>query len=201
MVKNVTVIGAGRCYGTTWPKRAAGLVKKGRARYVDENTICLACPPDKNLEDIMDNNIIPANEIKNDAEAAATEEKITLTPEYILEQIEGIRKDSSYLHSVIEKLSRCDDAAIPEELPFSVNAPLGIVTKSEALRDIVRCRETTNQKMIEFYEKIYDDMKTADATNYNRFIIDMIKATNAGAGLPDYTGIIRELGKLFGEKK
>jgi hypothetical protein len=53
MEKNVTVLDEqGRNYGATWPKRAEGLVKKGRARYVDERTICLACPPDKYLEDI-----------------------------------------------------------------------------------------------------------------------------------------------------
>ena len=39
-------------YEATYPKRAQGLVKKGRARFIDENTICLACPPNEYLEDI-----------------------------------------------------------------------------------------------------------------------------------------------------
>lgn len=43
----------------TYPKRAKGLVKKGRARYIDVNTICLiACPPYTEREDhIMDKSI------------------------------------------------------------------------------------------------------------------------------------------------
>lgn len=49
--KNIIVIDEqGRVYEATYPKRAKGLVKNGRARFVNENTICLACPP-KNSED------------------------------------------------------------------------------------------------------------------------------------------------------
>jgi hypothetical protein len=52
MEKNVTVVDEqGHVYGATYPKRAKGLVKNGRARFVDENTICLACPPNQILED------------------------------------------------------------------------------------------------------------------------------------------------------
>ncbi len=32
---------------STYPKRANGLVKNGRARFIDENKICLLCPPKK----------------------------------------------------------------------------------------------------------------------------------------------------------
>lgn len=47
MTKNVEVVDE-QCnvYGATYPKRAKGLVKNGRARFVDENRICLACPPE-----------------------------------------------------------------------------------------------------------------------------------------------------------
>ena len=41
----------GNEYEATYPKRAKGLVKNGRARFVDENKICLACPPDKHMEE------------------------------------------------------------------------------------------------------------------------------------------------------
>ena len=60
MEKNVVVLDEqGKKIGMTYPKRARGLVKKGRARCVDACTICLACPPDMDLEDIRmnDNNI------------------------------------------------------------------------------------------------------------------------------------------------
>lgn len=47
----------GNRYKSTYKKRAKGLVKNGRARYINDDTICLACPP-RNLteEFIMNNN-------------------------------------------------------------------------------------------------------------------------------------------------
>lgn len=42
MTKNITVIDEnGIITGSTYPKRASGLVKKGRAHWIGENTICL----------------------------------------------------------------------------------------------------------------------------------------------------------------
>ena len=55
--KNVIVVDEqGNILEATYPKRAKGLVKKGRARFISESTICLACPP-KNTEE---------NEMKNE---------------------------------------------------------------------------------------------------------------------------------------
>lgn len=52
--KNVCVVDEqGNEYEATYPKRAKGLVKNGRARFLDESTICLACPPDTVMEDII----------------------------------------------------------------------------------------------------------------------------------------------------
>ena len=52
MAKNIIVVdGQGNEYGATWPKRARGLVRNGRARFLSENKICLACPPEIDLED------------------------------------------------------------------------------------------------------------------------------------------------------
>lgn len=52
MEKNVAVVDEqGNEYEATYPKRARGLVKNGRARFVDKNKICLACPPDECMED------------------------------------------------------------------------------------------------------------------------------------------------------
>ena len=49
--KNILVVDEqGNEYEATWPKRAKGLVKSGRARFVEENKICLACPPNTELE-------------------------------------------------------------------------------------------------------------------------------------------------------
>ncbi len=52
IAKNILVVDEqGNEYGATWPKRARGLVKNGRARFLSENKICLACPPWIDMED------------------------------------------------------------------------------------------------------------------------------------------------------
>lgn len=58
MTKNIAVIDEqGNKYEATYLKRAKGLVKSGRARFVDEKTICLARPPDKSEDKTMSENM------------------------------------------------------------------------------------------------------------------------------------------------
>ncbi len=146
MEKNVIVVDEqGKQIGVTWPKRARGLVKKGRARYVDACTICLACPPDEDLEDIqMNENIIniPEEEFEQTKEAAQETFEETITPEYILESVAEIIRRQKYIQSVIAQLENLGpEAAI-------------------ALSQIVEKHETTNQKLIEFYQEAYQKMVT-----------------------------------------
>lgn len=146
--KNIVVIDEqGNEYEATYPKRANGLIKKGRARFVNETTICLVCPPNEYLEENL------MNEIKEVIVDEKIQEKITV--EYILKQIETIRTDNVYLKKAIEDMSRMDELPIPDNC-YNLN----FVTKAEGWRDIVNAREATNQKMIEFYEKVYDDIKS-----------------------------------------
>lgn len=59
ITKNILVVDEqGNEYEATWPKRARGLVKNGRARFLSENMICLACPPGIDMEDNEMTNII-----------------------------------------------------------------------------------------------------------------------------------------------
>ena len=61
--KNIIVVDEqGNEYKATYPKRAKGLVKNGRARFIAENKICLACPPDKIMEDNQMSDNISVNE-------------------------------------------------------------------------------------------------------------------------------------------
>ena len=77
--KNIIVVDEqGNEYEATYPKRAKGLVKSGRARFVDENKICLACPPKDYLED---NNM--SENIKSES---------LYNVEYILSQITKIQE-------------------------------------------------------------------------------------------------------------
>jgi len=145
--KNIIVIEEqGNEYEATYLKRANGLIKKGRARFVNDTTICLVCPPDEYLEENL------MNENKEVIVDEKIQEKVTV--EYILKQIETIRTDNVYLNKAIEDMSRMDEFPIPDSC-YNFN----FVTKAEGWRDIVNAREATNQKMIEFYEKVYDDIK------------------------------------------
>ena len=54
MTKNIEVVDvSGRMYEPTYPKRARQLVKNGRARFISESRICLACPPEITEENTM----------------------------------------------------------------------------------------------------------------------------------------------------
>lgn len=69
IIKNIRVVDEqGNEYEATYPKRAKGLVKNGRARFINDNVICLACPPNDNkiLEDYIMNDNTNINDIIND---------------------------------------------------------------------------------------------------------------------------------------
>ncbi len=151
--KNVIVVDEqGNEYEATYPKRAKGLVKNGRARFIDENKICLACPPKNETEDNkMSDNIVVNEEIGEVIETNA--EYVELTVEYCLKQIREIQKQTEYLNDVILKLGETY-ATGPEDIVGQARA--------QALCDVVKCRETTNQRLIAFYEKMYDDAKPSE---------------------------------------
>ena len=93
IAKNIRVVDEqGKEYEATYLKRAKGLVKNGRARFIDENTICLVCPPEIELED---NDM--SDDKNNIAETTANpsiEETQKLTINSELEQIEKHSKSN-----------------------------------------------------------------------------------------------------------
>ncbi len=166
--KNILVVDElGNEYEATYPKRAKGLVKNGRARFVAENKICLACPPDiMKTEDIdmsentkttqttettetIEETEIPANVETPQATASL------YTEEYILQKIAEMQAATAHLHECMDKLAdvRSDG---PEDI--------GAQAKAQALADIVRCRETTNQQMLAIYEKMLERLMEKDET-------------------------------------
>lgn len=165
ITKNVDVIDEqGNKYEATYPKRAKGLVKKGRARFVNDKTICLACPPKNILEDITMNNDSNQNKDMQEQAKVAVEAFNTLKEEYskqnptekltmnyVLEQIEKISSQTEYLNNTIQGLSKMPNTENPGDV--------GAQAKAQALGDVVRCRETTNQQLLTLYEKMYDDLK------------------------------------------
>ena len=140
MNKNIEVVDeAGNVYEPTWPKRAKGLVKHGRARFVDENRICLTCPPDIKTEETPVNNNIFGE----------------LTVADILTRINNIINQTGYITSAFESLVQMGDGD-----SGNCGAPGNIMgkAKADAVAEVVRARETTNQQILYLYEKMYDDM-------------------------------------------
>ena len=154
--KNVIVVDEnGNEYEATYPKRAKGLVKNGRARFIDENTICLACPPNIELEDkIMSENKKAdstinktSNEIA-DVKAELPSEKLTI--DYILSKLEEISVGQAFVTDAILELGKMKSGG-----PGDV----GTQEQAKAVGEIIKAREATNQKLIALYEKMYDDLK------------------------------------------
>lgn len=79
-----------------------------------------------------------------------SDNKEMLTVNYVLEQIEKIAAQSDHIHSAIEQVAKLDYGAMECGSPPD--------DRATALADIVRCRETTNQQMIAFYQKLYEDL-------------------------------------------
>ena len=166
--KNVRVVDEqGNEYEATWPRRAKGLVKNGRARFLSENTICLACPPNQYLEDdkMLDKimyqedidddskNIVKSPCMGNGGQEEAQNQQMDVF--YIMNQINKVLEQTDYLHEAIASLSKMSDGECGE--PYSAGNIMG-QAKANAFKDIVCYRETTNQQVLRMYEKMYDDV-------------------------------------------
>ena len=158
MTKNVIVVDEqGNEYGATYPKRAKGLVKNGRARFIDKNKICLACPPNEFLEDKMNENI-NTQAPQETASKPTTGNTSIYTMDHCLTQIALIQSQTAYINEAFAQLS-----TVRSESPGDIGAQ----ERARAIGDVVKCRETTNQKLLEFYTKMYEDLRDATAVSVN----------------------------------
>ncbi len=157
--KNVRMIDEqGNQYEATYPKRARGLVKSGRARFVNDNTICLARPAILDANEavqplsscIMEDATMESTNSATNPTANETPAQNGVTLASILERFDRIQSDTAYLLEAIEKLGSLGDVTGP-----------GVQqdTRAEALGGIVSSRETTNQRMLALLEKMYDDIR------------------------------------------
>ncbi len=151
--KNIIVVDEqGNEYEATYPKRAKGLVKNGRARFVDENKICLACPPDKILEgEKMSNNTNNQSEQKVNG----------ITEQQIFEQITLLQKqltENSYtsLHRLGDALSTFESENVEDS-----------GEQISEICNVFYTRELTLLKMLEMYEKMYNDIQNEETKKVN----------------------------------
>ena len=192
MSKTVNVVDeTGKRYEATYVKRAKGLVKHGRARFIDENTICLACPPnninfseDDSMTHTENINVnIETGEVTLPETEATASGKYTL--EYFLEQIERISEDySGTTGYIVDKITRIGGSGV------------GV---AQAAADAVRYRETTVQKTLEFYFRMVDELKPKtiapvdEKTQFLNWVRDCTAAAGPGVGVPDYAKLWNEL--------
>jgi len=181
--KNIIVVDEqGNEYEATYPKRARGLVKHGRARFIGENTICLAyhpnepagtsgtpmCPPNIDLED----------------EPMSEDNTPALTMAYVLQKLDQLANDTPYLQEAIAALKDLKSDPAFADNPAGDNAGAG---KANALSQIVKCRETTNQQFIALYAQMYQDLKVPNSdykVGQLRQILETFSATEDNEKLP-----------------
>ena len=141
----------GNVYEATYPKRAKGLVKNGRARFVDEHTICLACPPNENLED---------NKMSENTNINV--EKITARE--IWEQVIALQKQIESLADfgkVLVTIDSVDEYYEDGTLKVSVDVQVS-EKKIDAMKTAFLEREKTLNSLIDFYKTMYRDVYQAE---------------------------------------
>lgn len=154
MTKNIQVVDeTGRSFGTTYEKRAKGLVKNGRARYLGAETICLTRPPsikeEPSMSEINQNTTENTINIQNPANRP-----LEFTLESVLSRIDLILHDTDYIRQAIDSVRS-----------FPVNdsqyGGTGDSSRADAIGNAVKAREETNRKLLDLLEKMYEDLKPA----------------------------------------
>ena len=203
--KKIAVIDEnGKEYEATYVKRARGLVKSGRARFIDDATICLACPPD-NIKLTEDNSMtntenynvnLETGEVTvQESEGAIRENTSRYTLEYFLEQIEKLTsRYAGGTEYIVGAIGR-----IPNE-----GTPCGGAGEevAKAAADAVRYRETTVQKTLDFYFRMVDELKpktensnstSSDKAQFLDWVATCVQNARPGVETPDYAKLWNEI--------
>ena len=97
-----------------------------------------------------------------------TENEKEISASSILREITNIQKDNSHIFDALKQL---------EHVKSECSRDIGAEEKAKAIADVVKCRETTNQRLIDFYERAYFDCiaeKKADRTEKINMIKDIL---------------------------
>ena len=84
-----------------------------------------------------------------------------LTVGYILAQMEKVNANIEYISKAIESIKAVNSSDTEDNVALS---------KVDSINNIVTLRETTNQKLLAMYEKMYDDIKPKN-TNHAGLIL------------------------------
>ena len=137
---------------STYPKRAKGLIKNGRARVVDENTICLVDLP-KHI--ILEENKMNNNNIN-------------------LEENKEVKIDLAYIMNKIDEITKIN-------LELVSNKDLADMSVVPGAKNPVQCICETNNKMIDFLQDIYKSLQPKESMN-EKIILELINTLNNSIG-------------------
>ena len=195
--KNIIVVDEnGTVFESTWLKRANGLVKKGRARWLDERTICLACPPEKTEDNKMEN--VRQTETATEPVTAAGNAKQAgtgLTIEDLLDRMDAIREEMLSMKELLKSMEVIANQGGEDDAGHI----------AEATGQAFVARETTCQQQLRFLEKVYGDHFSAPSeearTARTRMILDSMNdvvpsldySDENGSGSVEALKVIRDL--------
>lgn len=92
--------------------------------------------------------------------AVENENTQEITAKYFLDQIEKIREDNKHVYDAIAGLSVMQTGA----------GDFGAAEQAQALASVVQSRETTNQQMIDFYTRAYEECLANDEARRDKKI-------------------------------
>ena len=149
MAKNVTVKDAfGNVYEATWPKRAKGLVKAGRARFVDDHTICLVCPPEEFYSEdfFMDKNIQREEMLREAATLAKKAEDLLRQADKLSDHADALSDSAEAMEDAAEALrDRAEELA--EEAGDGDGSAEELEEEAEAKeKEASRCKEEAGKQ-------------------------------------------------------
>ena len=181
--KNIIVTDEqGNEYEATYPKRAKGLVKHGRAHFIEKNKICLLRPPNLKSED-------------NDMSGNKNPEIFSI--DYILKQIEKIHGQLSDLKNTVNNIGCVEDSDRTGEENTTVHDEIAI-KKIAALTEVFHHREESLQKLLELYSKMYDDL-TGKKSLKEKALAALEKCSGNDEQMKKLSGIMSEIGFLEDE--
>ncbi len=169
MPKNITVTDAqGNLCQPTWPKRAKGLVKHGRAVYVSDNHIRLT-PPERK-----------------------TEEK-AMTANDILQKIFELSQDKKHINDALMTL-----LSMPKADYGVPGAPPNVEgqAKAQAISEVACAAETTRQQLLSFYIRVYDSL-TGNAQVAPAAVLPEAKEPEADADPVDYAALSMKIAEEY----
>jgi hypothetical protein len=82
--------------------------------------------------------------------AVETHDTQELTSKQVFEQINKIREDNAHIFDALRQLE-----TVKSEGPQDIGAH----GRAQGIADVVKCRETTNQRLLDFYERAYNDLR------------------------------------------